>query len=402
MTTNVPPLQILPSGLVVPTAAAILSGVQQDMNTAFGGNLNPSLSTPQGQLATSEAAMIAAANAQFVNMLTQMDPAYATGRMQDGIGRIYFLTRLPALPTTVAVTLTGLAGTVIPANSQAIATDGNVYLNTADVTIPVGGSIAATFACSVPGPIACPASSLNQIYRAIPGWDTITNAADGVLGQNVESRSAFETRRRQSVAANSQGMLASVLGSVLGVSGVTDAYVTENDTAGSVVITGVTLAAYSIYVCVQGGTDLAVATAILKKKMPGCAYTGTTTVYVTDTNPLFSPNFPTYSVKLQRPSPLAIKFAVTIANSAAVPSDATLQIQNAIIGAFAGTDGGPKARIGSTLFASRYYSAIAALGSWAQIVSVLIGTTTATLNQVVVPINQIPTVASTDIAVTLV
>lgn len=402
MTTNVPPLQVLPTGLVVPTAAAILAGVQQDMNAAFGGKLNPSLSTPQGQLATSEAAMVAAANAQFVSMLTQMDPAYASGRMQDGIGRIYFLTRLPALPTTVTVTLTGLAGTVIPANAQAVATDGNVYLNTASVTIPVGGSIAATFACAVPGPIACPANSLNQIYRAIPGWDSINNAADGVLGQNVESRSAFETRRQQSVAANSQGMLASILGSVLGVAGVSDAYVTENDTSAPLTITGVTLVATSIYVAVQGGTDLAVATAILKKKMPGCNYNGGTTVSVTDTNPLFNPNYPTYSVKFQRPSALAIKFAVTISNSAAVPADAAQQIQNAIIGAFAGTDGGPRARIGSVLYASRYYSAIAALGSWAQIVSVLIGTTMPTLNQVVTPINQIPTVAAADIAVTLV
>lgn len=400
--TNVPPLQILPTGIVAPTDAAILAGVQQDMNTAFGGNLNPSLETPQGQLATSEAAIVAAANAQFVNMLSSMDPAYATGRMQDGIGRIYFLTRLPALPTTVAVTLTGLAGTIVTANAQAVATDGNIYLNTADVTIPVGGSVAATFECAIPGPIACPATTLSQIYRAIPGWDSITNAADGVLGQDVESRSAFETRRQQSVSANSQGMLASVLGSVLNVAGVSDAYVNENNTSASIAITGVTLVANSIYVCVQGGVDLDVATAMLKKKMPGCNYNGTTTVSVTDTNPLYNPNFPTYSVKFQRPTPLAIKFAVSIANSTSVPADAGAQIQNAIISAFAGGDGGPRARIGSTLFASRYYSAIAVLGSWAQIISVQIGTVTANQNQIIVPINEIPTIAASDIVVTIV
>ncbi|MFA6903327.1 MAG: hypothetical protein WC236_09615, partial [Gallionellaceae bacterium] len=251
-------------------------------------------------------------------------------------------------------------------------------------------------------PIACPATTLSQIYRAIPGWDSINNAADGVLGQDVESRSAFETRRQQSVAANSQGMLASVLGSVLNVAGVSDAYVTENNTSSPITITGVTLVANSIYVCVQGGVDLDVATAILKKKMPGCNYNGTTTVSVTDANPLYNPNFPTYSVKFQRPTPLAIKFAVSIANSASVPADAGAQIQNAIISAFSGGDGGPRARIGSTLFASRYYSTIAVLGSWAQIISVQIGTVTADQNQIVVPINEIPTIAASDIVVTIV
>jgi len=402
MTTNVPPLQITSAGLVIPTEAAILAGVQQDMNVAFGGNLNPSLETPQGQLATSETAIVAAANAQFVSMLSQMDPAYSTGRMQDGIGRIYFMTRLPALPTTVSVTLVGAVGTVVPANAQAVAADGSVYLNTADVTIPIGGSIAATFACAIAGPIACPAGTLNQIYRAVPGWDSITNAADGVLGQDVESRSAFETRRQQSVAANSQGMLASVLGSVLDVSGVSDAYITENNTSAPTVITGVTIAANSIYLCAQGGADVDVATAILRKKMPGCAYNGTTTVSVTDTNPLFSPNFPTYSVKFQRPTPLTIKFAISIANSASVPADAATQIQSAIISAFAGGDGGPRARIGSVLFASRYYSTVAVLGSWVQIVSIKIGTTTANLDQVVVPIDEIPATDIANIAVTLV
>lgn len=400
--TNVPPLQITPAGIIAPTDAEILAGAQQDMNDAFGGNLNLSLETPQGQLATSEAAVVSAANAQFVAMLTAMDPAYSSGRMQDGIGRIYSMTRLPALPTSVSVTLTGLSGTVIPANSQAVATDGNIYLNTADVTIPAGGSVSATFECSTPGPNACPAGTLNQIYRAIPGWDTINNAADGVLGRDVEDRAAFETRRQQSVALNSQGMLASVLGNILDVAGVSDAYVTENNTSAPITVTGVTIVANSIYVCVQGGVDADIAMAILKKKMPGCNYNGTTTVVITDTNPLYAPSFPSYTVKFQRPTPLPILFAVSIANNIGVPADAATQIKNAIISAFAGGDGGPRARIGSTLFASRYYSAIAALGSWVQLISIQIGTVTANQNQVVVPIDQIPTVVAADIAVTLV
>ena len=56
-----------------------------------------------------------------------------------------------------------------------------------------------------------------------------------------------------------------------------------------------------------------------------------------------------------------------------MPADAVTQIQNAIIAAFAGADGGPRARIGSTIFALRFASSIIALGSWAQIISIQIG-----------------------------
>ncbi len=61
--TSVPPVEFTPEGLVVPTDAEILAGVQADYNLAFGGNLSPALETPQGQLITSTSAAIADADA---------------------------------------------------------------------------------------------------------------------------------------------------------------------------------------------------------------------------------------------------------------------------------------------------------------------------------------------------
>ena len=58
MTTNVPAIQFTTAGIVVPEESAILTGVQEDINAAFGGNLNfTNLNTPQGQLASSWAAV---------------------------------------------------------------------------------------------------------------------------------------------------------------------------------------------------------------------------------------------------------------------------------------------------------------------------------------------------------
>lgn len=373
MTTNVPKPTFGPNGFEVPTETQLLTGVFADLNSAFGGGLNPSLSTPQGQLASSEAAVLGNTNSTFQQMTNLMDPAYSFGRYQDALARIYFLERNPAQPTVVQALCTGLFNTVIPENALAVAEDGNQYRNIQEGTIPIGGSITLAFECVIPGPIACPANSLNQIYQAIPGWDSINNATDGVLGNNEESRTEFEDRRIASVAANSVGTLNSVLGAVLKVSNVLDAYVTDNDTNAPATVGGVTLAANSLYVSVAGGTDDDVARAIWSKKSPGCSYTGTTTVIVQDTNSGYSPPLPSYNVKFNRPNSLPILFAVSLANSAQVPANAVVQIQNAIIAAFAGADGGTRARIGSTIYASRYYAPVAALGSWAEIISLLIG-----------------------------
>ena len=47
----VPPIVFTDAGVVLPTEAAVLAGVQSDYDSAFGGGLNPALNTPQGLLA---------------------------------------------------------------------------------------------------------------------------------------------------------------------------------------------------------------------------------------------------------------------------------------------------------------------------------------------------------------
>lgn len=376
--TNVPTPTFGPGGFEVPSTADVLAGVLQDFHDAFGGNINPSLETPQGQLATSEAAVIDNVNSDFLFLTQMFDPAYSFGRYQDALARLYFIARNPSQPTVVQALCSGLAGVSIPVGALAVATDGNVYTCTEAGVIPVGGSITLTFACNVVGPIACPASSLNEIYQAVPGWDSITNVSAGVTGNDTETRQAFETRRSVSVAQNSLGSLPSVLGAVLNVDGVLDAYVTENVSNSSQTIGGVLLNPNSLYVAVVGGLADDVARAIWSKKAPGCAYNGNTTVVVQDTSPGYVPPYPSYSVQFQIPTPLPIIFLVTINDSTLVPADAATQIQAAIVSAFAGGDGGPRAKIGVNVFASRFYAPVGLLGTWAQIISIKIGSTNAT------------------------
>ncbi len=374
--TNVPPVQFGPTGFIMPTEEQILDGTLLDVNDAFGGGLNPALNTPQGQLATSMAALIGDADSTFLYYTTQTDPAVAQGRMQDAIARIYFLTRNPAEPTVLQVLCSGNPGVSIPLNALIQDNAGNTYACTGAGIIGAGGNVTLSFANLVPGPIAVPGAGSVSIYQATPGWDSVS-VSSGEVGVDTETQSQFESRRAASVAGNSIGSLPSIRGAVLAVPGVLDAYVTENATGSAVTTGGTVLAANSVYVAVSGGSAAAVAQAIWSKKAPGCAYNGNTTVIVQDTNSGYSPPYPTYNVSFYIPSGLNIVFSVTIKNNSGVPSNALIQIQNALLAAFAGgTFGGatiPKAGIGSVVYALQYVPVITQLGAWAQVISLQIG-----------------------------
>lgn len=403
--SSVPPIVFTPTGLDIPTEAQILAGVQADYNAAFGGNMNPALNTPQGQMATTTAEVIEQANGVFAEIVNQVDPDNADGFMQDAIGRIYFMNRLPGLPTSVTLTCVGDFGVPIPIGSLAQDTSGNLFNCVQDGVIPVGGSIDLSFQCTVLGPTPCPANTVTKIYKAIPGWDTVNNAGAGVPGAFVESRAAFEYRRQQSVAKNASGSLPAIYAALFDVEGVIDVYATQNFT-GATVNTGSTnfpIIAKSLYAAVVGGNPQDIAEAIWENVNIGCDFNGNTTETVLDTSGYSNP-VPSYDISFEIPAPLPIYYAVQIQASALLPANIIALVQQAIVASFNGTDGSLRARIGSLILASKYYAPVSLIGPEVSILSILIGTSAmgATLTNYLVGIDQVPTIDPSQIAVALV
>jgi hypothetical protein len=372
--TNVPFPNFGPAGFVPPAESAILTGVQADWQTAFNNTLNFSTqggsqvnATPQGQLATSETAVLGDNFAMFAWFCNQVDPALNSGRMQDAIARIYFISRIAGAPTTQQCICNGLQGVQVPVGLLATDTVGNSWICSQAGTVLEGGNVTLAFACTVNGPTPGPVSF--PTFQAIPGLDSITPTGDASLGQLVETPAQFETRRAASVGANSMGQINAIYGNIFqNVAGMLDLYCYSNDLNTPVTIGGVTLNPNAVYVCFLGGAAADVAFAAWQKKMPGAPWydDGNTTITVQDPNPAYAPPAPSYTVIIEEAVPVSFAVLVTIVNSASVPSNALAQIQTAIIAAFAGLDGGPRAKIGSTVLASRYYGDILALGSWAQ------------------------------------
>ncbi len=406
-TTAIPPISWTTAGVVLPTDAEILTGAQTDISNAFGGGVNPALNTPQGQMATSEAAIVAQKNSEIAYVVSQIDPRYAEGRFQDAIGQLYFMTRKPAVSTAVICTVGGLPGTYLPAGVLALDTSGSVYQLLGAVTIGSGGTVQAEFANVATGPIPCAAGTLTQLYQAVSGWDTITNASPGIPGADVESPQAFELRREASVAANSHGTTDAIFAAVYAVSGVLNAYVIDNP-PGNTVNYGATnypLAPHSIFVAVVGGTAAAIAQAIWQYKDSGCSYNtaagqGTVeTVTVYDTG--YTSPQPAYPVSFLVPGATPVYFAVSVANSSLLPSDYVTLIQNAIVAQFNGQNGNTPAGIASLILASGYYGAVLNAVPGVTLISILVGLTASpTGYEAQVGIGQVPTLQVSAITVT--
>ncbi len=403
-TSNVPSIQFTPNGITLPTESDILAGVLADENAAFGGGMSTSLSSPQGQLAQSLTAIIGDKNGEIANIVNQVNPDTADGRFQDAIGRIYFIDRIAASGTLVTGTCTGLVGTVIPVGSIVQDVNGYQYGSLAAATIPAGGAVDVDFQCLTTGPIGCPAGALTTIYKAVTGWESVTNAAAGSPGVDVESRADFEYRRKNSVALNAVNSMQSIYAAVLAVPNVLDAYVIDNST-NSTVNTGSTnypVIANSVYVAVAGGAEADIAQAIWSKKSLGCSYNGNTTYTITDTSGGVTP-YPTYNVKWQTPAALPVYFAVSITNNAALPSNISTLVRDAIVASFNGADGGTRARIGSTLVSGRYYAGVNATSEYVEILSIFLGSAASPTGlSLAVGIDQRPTLDPANITVTLV
>ncbi|WP_336281095.1 baseplate J/gp47 family protein [Cronobacter dublinensis] len=406
LNTAVPDVTITENGLSVPDVSDILSGRLTDMSTALGGGASQSLSSPQGQIAQSDTEIIAQEYDKLLCLFNQVNPDYATGRFQDAIGRIYFMERISAQGTVVTATCIGQPGTIIPAGSTAVDTNGYIYQAVDVLTIPASGSIDGAFVNTTTGPIPCAAGSLNQIYRALPGWDAITNTSPGVVGVDVESRIAFETRRKQSVARNARNMDGATLSAILETPGVLDAYVWSNRTSATVSrgTTNFPVLGHSIYICVYGGSDADVADAIFRTYNPGANMNGDTTYTIYDTENYSAP-YPEYVMQWQRAVTTRVYFSISLDSSLNPPSDITSQVKSMITKVFNGNyDGIEKARIGATINSGKYYAPVISISpDTVGILSLQVSLDGVTYHpSVTMGINQIPTIQDSDITVTLI
>lgn len=347
------------TGISIPDTATLREQIATDVSNAFTINgqapLTTEPSTPGGQITDIITAQVESVYAQLAAIVNQISPSTAEGRMQDALCKLYFITRKYAEPTLVTCQLTGIAGTVVPYGVQVKSTGGYTLVNTEQAVIGANGTTESIFRVSEWGAISIPAHTVTQIVTTIAGWDTVDNAAAGVLGRDVETQAELENRRMQSVAKNSMGTVAAISGALWSLPGVLDCQVLENYTNEDKQELGLTLPPHSVTCCVYGGSDDDIAEVLYSKRGAGCATGGTHQVQYTEKNN----GKRTYTFNIVRPSAKTVSVTVKLA-VATLGADVQQEIKYAIARDFVGNgaSGQPRVGLGQTLYALRFVNAV--------------------------------------------
>lgn len=316
---------ITASGVIVPDTAAVKTEVEAEYKQIFGDDFVVDPSTPQGVLVAAEVTArqnVVRNNAELAN---QINPNYAGGVFLDAIWALTGGARLPATPSVVTATLSGVAGTVVPSGSLARTAAGDQFQLVETVTIGAGGSVSGTFQSTTLGAIAIGANSLNVVVSGVLGWETVNNPTAGTVGTATESDAASRIRRRQLIGLQSRSVAASVMAAVSATTGVGSMTFLENTAATTQTISGVSLVAHSVWCCVDGGTDLDVASAILRSKSAGSNFNGAVTQSVTD-----SVSGQAYTVRFDRPTAVPMLIRVTVRANSSV-ANPTAAVRDAIM-----------------------------------------------------------------------
>jgi len=382
------------TGVILTDTSDILAAVQAEWTVALGTNLITTPSTPQGVLIAQETQARTNVMNNNAALANQINPNVAGGVFLKAICALFNIPIPAATYTTVTATLSGVAGTIIAAGTQATTGAGDIFQLISPVKIGVGGTVSGNFQALVSGAIPCSAGSLSNIaiQTAVIGWESITNPLAGVIGISALSDAQIRTLRNNTLGANGVSSVAAQISALYLVPGVTSLAYLENNTNVPQTINGIYLVANSVWACVSGGTPAAIGAALLAGKTAGAAWNGAQGVTVIE-----AASGQSYQVLYDVPTPVPILVRITLsqgtstANLSVSGPQAVLDFANGLLA------GEPGFVIGANASPYDLASAIAIENPGVKVRKVevaLVSTGIYQTTEIAIALNQIATVSS--------
>lgn len=298
------------TGLIVPDTATLLEEVKDEWREVYGADVILDPETTQGAIVVMDNEVRDASVRNNVAVANQINPDYSGGVFLDAVWALTRGSRKGATRSTIpGVILGGQTGTLVPANAVAIVTtSGARFLSVSAVVIGAvtPGVATVDFIAESYGPIAVIAGGLNAVASGVLGWETVSNPNPAVPGRLAESDVAGRRRRRLTLALQSVAMPEAIISALYAIEEVDSLTFRENIKSTTQVIDGISLLPHSIWVCVRGGTDLQIATALLEAKGIGPNYNGVVAVSVVE-----PASGQTYIVNFDRPTLVTLFVRVT-------------------------------------------------------------------------------------------
>lgn len=172
------------------------------------------------------------------------------------------------------------------------------------------------------GPVPQPGDTIDTIATPVLGWDSVTNPTEAAVGSFIETDAELRERFRNSKFDKSTNVIESLYSAILGIQGVQDLRIYENDTD---ITDGNGVQGHSFLTIVDGGLGTAIAQAIWDNKPIGILSQGSTTVTVLDTQGL------PHDVNFSRPTPVTIYIEVDLTTNSQFPPNGEDAIKDALI-----------------------------------------------------------------------
>ncbi|MEE8385483.1 MAG: baseplate J/gp47 family protein [Dehalococcoidia bacterium] len=179
------------------------------------------------------------------------DPNNSTGNNLAILASITGANRRASTFGTVAVDLTGTAGTIVPGGSTIFEgggdADGARWILRDSVTLDGAGEAFGVL-CDAQGSGAIPAApgAVDAIVTPVFGLDSVTNPLAATPGADRESDVELRVRRLDTLQLAGSGAAAALQAEILTIEEITAATVLENDTEVDVVIEGVAVESHSL------------------------------------------------------------------------------------------------------------------------------------------------------------
>jgi hypothetical protein len=251
------------------------------------------------------------------------------GAQLGGLVELIGLEYQAASYSTVTLTLTASKATTVPAGSLYSTAAGVTFATDIALVFAGAGSSTVAATCTIVGVNNAAIGEVTVLTSSVSGITACTNVAAATPGREQETAAELKARHTIAVATSGDSDAASIYEAVSAVSGVSAAYIFDNDTDETA---SDGTPAHQIHVSAIGGTDADVATAIDNTKTASVGTYGATTesVYNSTTNQ-------TKDINFDRAVATATHIKVTLNKIAGVyPDDGDDQIKAALVAHYEG------------------------------------------------------------------
>ncbi len=261
-------------------------------------------------------------------------PNTAEGISLDYVVSITGLTRLPAIASTVIITLTGAEGTIVPAGTVFSVENNTTTKFSTDKKMIIGATPTdVECTCIVTGPLTANDHTITVIDNPISGLTSVENAEDAIVGRDIETDAEFRIRRNKRLQISIAGPLEAIRSAVLKLNDVAgkpeiesvivfENYTMEEDAR------GLPPKSFEV-ICYQAGgvddRDQEIADAIFAAKPAGIETFGTVSKTVTD-----SQGFE-HEINFSRPEEVEIYLELDLTVDSDYPSDGDNQLKTLLV-----------------------------------------------------------------------